>query len=55
MRAELDGRFRERFFSREPFLFKYLEDRLAAETLERGLIEADAIQAIGWRYVGEPR
>jgi SAM-dependent methyltransferase len=55
MRAELDSRFRQRFFSWEPFLYKYLEDRATGESLERGLIEADAIRAIGWRYVGEPR
>ena len=54
MRVELDARFRERFFSWEPFLYKYLEDRATAESLERGLIEADAIRAIGWRYAGEP-
>jgi len=54
MREELDGRFRERFFSWEPFLYRYLEDRVTGESLERGLIEADAIRAIGWRYVGEP-
>jgi hypothetical protein len=28
---------------------------VATEALERGLIEADAIQALGWRYVGESR
>jgi SAM-dependent methyltransferase len=55
MREELDARFRERFFSWEPFLYRYLEDRGTGESLERGLIEADAIRAIGWRYVGEPR
>jgi SAM-dependent methyltransferase len=54
MRAELEARFAERFFSREPFLYKYLEDRVTGESLERSLIDADAISAIGWRYVGEP-
>jgi len=54
MRAELDARFRERFFSWEPFVYHYLDDSVATEALERGLIEADAIQALGWRYVGEP-
>lgn len=54
MRVELDVRFRERFFSWEPFLYKYLEDRATAESLERSLIDADAIRAVGWRYVGEP-
>jgi SAM-dependent methyltransferase len=55
MRAELGSRFRERFFSWEPFLYKYLEDRATAVSLERSLIEADAIRAIGWRYAGETR
>jgi SAM-dependent methyltransferase len=55
MRRALDARFSEQFFSWEPFLYKYLEDRATAESLERGLIEADAIRAIGWRYAGEPR
>ena len=54
MREELGDRFRERFFSWEPFLYKYLEDRATAESLERSLIDADAIRAIGWRYAGEP-
>ena len=54
MHKGLDERFRERFFSWEPFLYKYLEDRPTAESLERSLVEADAIRAIGWRYVGEP-
>jgi SAM-dependent methyltransferase len=54
MREDLDVSFRERFFSWEPFLYRYLEDRGTGESLERGLIEADAIRAIGWRYVGEP-
>jgi SAM-dependent methyltransferase len=54
MREELGARFRERSFSWEPFLYRYLEDRATGESLERGLIEADAIRAIGWRYAGEP-
>jgi SAM-dependent methyltransferase len=54
MREELGARFRERFFSWEPFIYKYLDRSVATESLERGLIEADAIQALGWRYVGEP-
>ena len=55
MRAGLDARFRERFFSWEPFIYKYLDRSVATESLERSLIEADAIQALGWRYTGEPR
>ena len=55
LRSELDARFRERFFSWEPYLYRLLENGVAAEQLERGLIEAGAIRAVGWRYVGEPR
>ena len=55
MREELDARFLERFFSWEPFVYHYLDDSVATEALERSLIEADAIEALGWRYVGEPR
>ncbi|MEX0673284.1 MAG: class I SAM-dependent methyltransferase [Gaiellaceae bacterium] len=53
MREELDNRFLERFFSCEPFLYRYLDESVATGSLERGLIEADAIQALGWRFVGE--
>lgn len=53
MRTELDRRFRELRFSREPYLYHYL-DGVASEELERTLIGAGAIQAIGFRYVGEP-
>jgi SAM-dependent methyltransferase len=55
MREELDDRFEERFFSWEPYLYRFLEEGFAGESLERALIDADAIQAVGWRYVGEPR
>lgn len=54
MREELDERFEERFFSWEPYLYRFLEEGFAGESLERALIEADAIQAVGWRYVGQP-
>lgn len=55
MREELDRRFTERFFSWEPYLYRFLEEAVAAESLERTLVDADAIQAVGWRYVGTPR
>jgi SAM-dependent methyltransferase len=55
MREELDSRFNERFFSWEPYLHRFLEEAVAGESLERTLIDADAIHAVGWRYVGEPR
>jgi len=51
MRAALDERFSERFFEWLPYLYRYL-DGVVGETLERTLIEADAIQATGFRYVG---
>lgn len=54
MRPALDARFDERAFSREPYLHRYL-DGAAGDTLERALIEAAAIQAIGYRYAGAPR
>lgn len=53
MRAALDARFRERSFSWEPYLHAVLEDAVAAESLERTLIDADAITPMGFRYVGE--
>lgn len=52
MRSELAARFRQRSFSWQPALYRYL-DGVAAEALERTLVEADAIQPLGFRYVGE--
>ncbi|MGE5690361.1 MAG: class I SAM-dependent methyltransferase [Pseudomonadota bacterium] len=52
MRTELDARFRERSFAWTPTLHRFLGG-VAAEALERTLIEADAIHATGFRYVGE--
>lgn len=54
MRPALDARFDERAFFLEPYLHRYL-DGAAGDTLERALIEAAAIQAIGYRYAGAPR
>ena len=54
MRAALDARFRERLFAWTTLLHRYL-DGVAAEALEHTLIEADAIEAIAFRYVGERR
>ena len=53
MRMELDRHFTERFFAWTP----YLHEELPAvdEEEERALIEAGAIEAMGFRYVGEPR
>ena len=52
MRSELAARFRPRSFSWQPALYRYLNG-VAAEALERTLIDADAIQPLGFRYVGE--
>ena len=51
MRAALDERFTERSFEWLPYLYSLL-DGVAGEALERTLIEADAIQPTGFRYVG---
>jgi SAM-dependent methyltransferase len=52
MRRELDRRFRARFFAWTPYLYGELAGA-ADEDEERSLIEAGAIQATGFRYVGE--
>ena len=51
MRAALDERFTERSFEWLPYLYRLL-DGVAGEGLERTLIDAGAIQATGFRYVG---
>jgi SAM-dependent methyltransferase len=53
MREALDRRFTERFFAWTPYLHLELAD--IDEAQERALIETSAIQAMGFRYVGEPR
>jgi SAM-dependent methyltransferase len=52
MRAALDARFRERFFAWVPYLHHELHE-IAPTVTERALIDAGAIQAVGFRYVGE--
>jgi len=52
LRAGLDARFRERSFAWTATLHRLL-DGVAAEALERTLVEADAIRATGFRFVGE--
>jgi SAM-dependent methyltransferase len=52
MRRELDRRFEERLFVWTPYLNRELGDAVD-ERAERALIEAGAIQATGFRYVGE--
>ena len=52
MRSELDRRFDERFFGWLPYLHEELQGVVSAEQ-ERALVAAGAIQATGFRYVGE--
>lgn len=54
MRPALDKRFQERYFEWTPYLYRYNEVG-ADEAQERVLIEAGAIQALGFRYVGTAR
>jgi SAM-dependent methyltransferase len=54
MRQELDRRFAERFFAWTPYLYREF-DGAVEEREERELIEAGRIQAMGFRYVGEPK
>jgi ubiquinone/menaquinone biosynthesis C-methylase UbiE len=53
MREQLDRHFSERFFAWTPYLHGELTN--VSEQQERALIEADAIQPMGFRYVGEPK
>lgn len=53
MRAALDARFTEVAFSWEPYFHRLLADAVAAESLERTLIDAGAITPLGFRYVGQ--
>ena len=52
MRQELDRRFTERFFTWMPYLYGELAGAVT-DVEERSLIDAGAIQATGFRYVGE--
>lgn len=52
MRPQLDSRFNERSFAWRPYLYSYALDDLL-EPLERKLISDGAIEATGFRYVGE--
>jgi SAM-dependent methyltransferase len=51
LRRELGRRFEERYFAWAPYLYRYLGSATAAG-LEQALIEAGAIQPLGFRYVG---
>ena len=52
MRQEFDRRFIERFFAWMPYLYGELAGAVT-DLEERALIDAGAIQATGFRYVGE--
>lgn len=51
MRTELDARYDQRVFEPGPYLYRWLGGP-SSEELERALVSAGAIPAIGWRYVG---
>jgi SAM-dependent methyltransferase len=51
MRRELDRRFEERYFAWTAYLYGYLGGP-ATQVLEQALIDADAINALGFRYAG---
>ena len=51
LRRELGRRFEERYFAWAPYLYRYLGSATAAG-LEQALIDAGAIQPVGFRYVG---
>jgi SAM-dependent methyltransferase len=52
MRDQFMAPFREQFFTWRPYLYRY-GLHLQLEPLERALIEEGAIQATGFRWVGE--
>ncbi len=54
LRAGLEGRFEERYFDRRPYFYRYPAVE-ADEASERALIDAGAITALGFRYVGVRR
>jgi SAM-dependent methyltransferase len=55
LRAELEERFDERAFEPSPFLYRKLHGAATTEVLEQALIDAGAIQALGFRYAGVAR
>jgi SAM-dependent methyltransferase len=54
LRRELDARFEERAFAWTAFLHRFVGG-VATEVLEQALIDAGAIQALGFRYAGVVR
>jgi hypothetical protein len=51
---ELATRFDERWYEDRPYLYRWLGGP-ATEELEQGLLDADAIQPIGFRWIGVRR
>lgn len=51
---ELDARFERRYYEDRPYLYRWLGGP-ATEELEQGLVDADAIRPIGFRWVGVPQ
>ena len=51
LRTAFDRRFREQFFAWRPYLHRYPGVR-ADQMSEQALIDAGAIDALGFRYVG---
>jgi SAM-dependent methyltransferase len=54
LRREVDARFEESAFEWSPFLYRLLGGP-ATEVLERELIAAGELEALGFRYAGVPR
>ena len=54
LRTAVDARFEEREFTRMPFFYRQLGG-VATEVLEQALVDAGAIEALGFRYAGVAR
>ena len=52
--AAFRRRFEQRSYEEFPYLWRYL-DGVASAELEQSLIDAGAIRALGYRFVGMPR
>jgi hypothetical protein len=52
--SALDDRFERRYYENRPYLYRWLGGP-ATEALERGLLDADAIRPIGFRWIGVPQ
>ena len=54
LRIALATRFEEEAFTRTPYLYRLLGG-VSTEVLEQALVDAGAIQALGFRWAGRPR